>query len=116
MDFVEQEGPMDRAYHFQEKQMASMAEIDEYCFQMATLPLDENHPLWRVEVLRNSDGSDVLLLKLHHCLSDGLGVLFAFLPILTLASGGDVLQAIPLPSGVKAMMTNPDGGSGSGDS
>merc|ERR1740139_889284 len=94
---------MDRNYHFQEKQMGSVKEIEAYTFQMATNPLDSNFPLWRFEVLRNSTGDDVLVLKIHHCLTDGLGMLFAFLPMLSCKSGA-MLDKIPLPKALKDAM------------
>jgi len=108
MDFVEQDGPMDRAYHFQEKEMGSVKEIEDYTFNIATLPLDADHPLWRFEIVRNKTGDDIMILKIHHCLSDGLGILFAFLPMLNLASGGNVLDSIPLPAALKGAMKQKD--------
>jgi len=104
MDFVEHDGPMDRAYHFQERTMDNMKEIEEHCFRNATAPLDPNRPLWRFEVIRNKTGDDVVALKLHHCICDGLGVLFTFLPMLSLRSGGNLLDSIPLPPALKGGM------------
>ena len=49
VDFVEQDGPMDRVYHFQERTMSS---TKEHVFRTATLPLDPNRPLWRFEHIR----------------------------------------------------------------
>merc|ERR1719469_1602305 len=101
---------MDRAYHFQEKEMGSVKEIEDYTFSMATAPLDPNHPLWRFEIIRNKSGDDIMILKIHHCIADGLGVMFAFLPLLNLASGGDVLESIPLPAALKGELKKKDGG------
>ena len=76
MDVVEQDGPTDRAYHFQERTMSSTKEIEEHVFRTATQPLNPNRPLWRFELIRNAGREDAVCLKLHHCISDGLGVLF----------------------------------------
>merc|ERR1719189_491172 len=101
---------MDRAYHFQEKEMGSLKEIEDHAFSMATLPMDPNHPLWRFEIVRNKSGDDIMILKIHHCIADGLGILFSFLPLLKLEGGGDVLASIPLPAALKGAMKKADAG------
>ena len=76
MDVVEQDGPTDRACHFQERTMSSTKEMEEHVFRTAAQPVNPNRPLWRFELIRNAGREDAVCLKLHHCISDGLGVLF----------------------------------------
>lgn len=37
-------------------------------------PLERSRPLWQFHVVEGADGGDVLLARLHHCLSDGIAL------------------------------------------
>ncbi|WP_338870273.1 wax ester/triacylglycerol synthase family O-acyltransferase [Myxococcus stipitatus] len=42
--------------------------------QWMSTPLERSRPLWQVHVLEGAQGGDVLLARLHHCLSDGIAL------------------------------------------
>lgn len=37
-------------------------------------PLDRSRPLWQFHVLEGAQGGDILLARLHHCISDGIAL------------------------------------------
>jgi diacylglycerol O-acyltransferase len=97
--FVEQEGPMNRDYHFSERTLRNEKEIEDYCFAQATDPLDVRFPLWKCEVLRAEEGRSVVMFKVHHCIADGLGLMCAFRPMVS-CNGDDIMKHVPLPAGI----------------
>mmetsp|Transcript_82948 Transcript_82948/g.238385 ORF Transcript_82948/g.238385 Transcript_82948/m.238385 type:complete len:468 (+) Transcript_82948:131-1534(+) len=96
-NFLPIEGPMDRSYHFSEQEVAGEADVDAYAQSVMTKPLLRTHPLWTVTLVRARQGRSAVVLRVHHVISDGLGLLFAFLPLMK-CEDGDVLQKIPLPA------------------
>mmetsp|Transcript_34159 Transcript_34159/g.72672 ORF Transcript_34159/g.72672 Transcript_34159/m.72672 type:complete len:471 (-) Transcript_34159:35-1447(-) len=91
------DGPMDKAYHFSELQFANEKAIDDYVQSLMAKPLDHSRPLWLVQKLNARTGRSAILIRIHHVISDGLGLLFAFLPMVK-CEEGDVLSKIPLPA------------------
>lgn len=91
---------MDRSYHVSEREVSSEADINSYVQSVMAAPLDHSHPLWTATILRSKLGRSALLLRVHHVISDGLGLLFAFLPVME-CDVGNVLDTIPLPSNLK---------------
>lgn len=94
--WVPVQGQMDRAYHFVEKPVSDEAEVDALVQKMMSEPLDHKRPLWRCIVMKSKQGRSAVMIRIHHVISDGLGLLFAFLPLMEV-EGGDPLAKIPLP-------------------
>lgn len=94
--FVPVSGPMDRAYHFLEKDVANEDELHNYVQNVMSKSLDHKYPLWQVILLKSGTGQSGAVIRVHHTISDGLGLLFAFLPLMNV-EGGDPLSKIPLP-------------------
>lgn len=91
------QGPMDRAYHFQEQQVADEAGIDAHVQAAMLEELDLSFPAWRVVLLRpRGPGRSAAWVRMHHSIGDGLATLFAFSPMMG-CEGGDPLAKIPLP-------------------
>merc|ERR1740123_513179 len=67
-----------------------------------TQPLSTDHPLWQVTILRPSEGRGCLVFRVHHVISDGLGMLYAVLPMLK-NDTCDVLDTIALPAALKGV-------------
>lgn len=89
---------MDRNYHFLEVNVANEDAIDAYVQNVMAESLDKSYPAWRVIILRAPAPSrSAMLFRLHHSISDGLGLLFAFSPLLGCEGGVDALSKIPLP-------------------
>lgn len=89
---------MDLAYHFIEKMVKDESEID-VCAQNALFEhLDSEHPRWTVLVLHAQQPTrSAVPINLHHSISDGLGLLFAFSPMIGV-EGGNALATVPLPN------------------
>jgi len=95
-NWVPVEGQMDRKYHFLEKAVNDEADIEAYTQSVMGEPLDHKYPLWRFVIMKTKTGRSALLIRIHHVISDGLGLLFAMLPMMKV-EGGDTLSKIPLP-------------------
>jgi WS/DGAT/MGAT family acyltransferase len=53
--------------------------------ELAMQPLDARHPLWDFRLVENYDGGSALLVRIHHCIADGLALIAV---IQTLVDGG----------------------------
>eukprot|EP00418_Pyrodinium_bahamense_P010913 CAMPEP_0179111108 /NCGR_PEP_ID=MMETSP0796-20121207/51882_1 /TAXON_ID=73915 /ORGANISM="Pyrodinium bahamense, Strain pbaha01" /LENGTH=447 /DNA_ID=CAMNT_0020809253 /DNA_START=10 /DNA_END=1350 /DNA_ORIENTATION=- len=95
--FVQRHDTMDRAYHFEEVTLADEAAIDAFAQQVMSQRLDAKWPLWKVYVLNASRGRSAIFGRLHHCIGDGIGLLFAMSPMIDCA-GEDPISKIPLPA------------------
>merc|ERR1711871_1232470 len=89
-------GQMDRSYHFKKRQVASEDEIATYTQSIMAIALDHEYPLWQYTVLNAKQGRSAVLIRVHHSISDGMGLLFAYLPTMAV-EGNDPLSKIPLP-------------------
>jgi len=106
--FVPVPGGMDRSYHLAEVSCANEDDVHAYAQKVMSDPLDHKRPLWSVTVLRSKAGRSGVLIRIHHTISDGLGLLFSFLPLMEV-EGGDPLSKIPLPgllTGRKSQASN----------
>lgn len=96
--WVRRHTTMDRSYHFKEVSMPDEKAIDSWAQTRMMKSLDRNQPPWQVTLLHAPPGSrSAMFWQLHHSIGDGLGLLFAFSPMLD-CEGGDVLSKIPLPA------------------
>mmetsp|Transcript_58717 Transcript_58717/g.139917 ORF Transcript_58717/g.139917 Transcript_58717/m.139917 type:complete len:484 (+) Transcript_58717:118-1569(+) len=95
--WVKEDGPLDESYHFREQTVRDESEIDRWAQSVMSEPLDKSRPLWTVTILKASSGRSALVLRIHHAISDGLGLLFAFFPMMQCAKG-DIRDYIPLPA------------------
>jgi len=98
--WVPVEGKMDRSYHFTEHTLDEEEEITSYAQSVLCQPLSHQCPLWTVTFLKVRRGRSAMVFRFHHSIGDGLGLLFAFLPLLK-CEGSDVLDQIPLPARLK---------------
>lgn len=87
---------MDANYHVRERHFEQEADLDLYMKDVMTEPLDADKPRWRLELCTTKKGRSAVMMKVAHSLSDGLGLLFAFLPLME-CEDGEVLSKIPLP-------------------
>jgi len=66
--------------------------LDRLASEVATEPLDLDHPLWRAYVVYGEDGASAIITKLHHCIADG----FALVGLL-LSMADEMVAAEPSP-------------------
>jgi len=95
------EGPMDKAYHFTRLEASSETDIDAHVNAVMTFPLDHSRPLWTLTCIYCSHGRSALIIRLHHSIGDGLGMIIATLPLFEIEGGGDILDKLPLPAILK---------------
>ncbi|MEO7940325.1 MAG: wax ester/triacylglycerol synthase family O-acyltransferase [Burkholderiaceae bacterium] len=43
--------------------------------QLAVRPLDPRHPLWQFHLVEHYDGGSAVLVRIHHCIGDGIALL-----------------------------------------
>lgn len=53
--------------------------------ELAMQPLDGRHPLWEFRLVEHYDGGSALLIRIHHCIADGLALISV---IQTIVDGG----------------------------
>jgi len=113
--WVPWEGPMDNAYHFVELQMASEADIDQWVQTAMFQTLRRDRPPWRITVLHAKQGRSAIWFQVHHSVGDGLGLVFAFIPMLRCEEHGvrvDPFSKIPLPAALLPKSARKPGGGG----
>jgi hypothetical protein len=93
---------LDEGYHFTEEALEDEGAADVRAEELVMEPFNHNHPLWRVHVLRTKLGRSAVMLRIHHCISDGLGLLVAFSPIFEVEGGGSALETVTLPRSARA--------------
>ena len=56
------------------------------CAELATTPLDPDRPLWQFHLIEDYDGGSALIIRIHHCIGDGIALISVTLSI---TDGGD---------------------------
>jgi WS/DGAT/MGAT family acyltransferase len=59
--------------------------LQQRCGELATTPLDHDHPLWEFRVVENYEGGSAMICRIHHCIADGIALMSVTLSI---ADGG----------------------------
>jgi diacylglycerol O-acyltransferase / wax synthase len=45
------------------------------CAELATTPLDPDRPLWQFHLIEDYDGGSALIIRIHHCIGDGIALI-----------------------------------------
>jgi len=53
--------------------------------ELAATPLDPAHPLWQIHLIDRYDGGSALIVRIHHCIADGIALTAV---LLSIADGG----------------------------
>ena len=48
---------------------------------LASEPLDPDHPLWRFHLIQEFGGGSALITRVHHCIGDGISMVHAMLSL-----------------------------------
>jgi WS/DGAT/MGAT family acyltransferase len=51
------------------------AALQRACGEMACTPLDPRHPLWHFQLVEDYEGGSALLVRIHHCIADGIALI-----------------------------------------
>lgn len=65
----------------QTSQQALQARVAELTGQA----LDHGHPLWKMELIEDHDGGSALIVRIHHCIADGIALISV---LLSMVDGG----------------------------
>jgi len=58
----------------------TVTDLKKFVGELASRPLDESKPLWQMQLVDNYAGGQALVVRIHHCIADGIaliGVLLA---------------------------------------
>ncbi len=55
------------------------AELQEMVSDMMTAPLDPHKPLWQIHLIENYGQGSVVLFRIHHCIADGIALVYVLL-------------------------------------
>jgi len=58
---------------------ADKAELEELASDLRSTPLDFSRPLWQVDYVDNYQGGSALIIRLHHCIADGIAMIYVLL-------------------------------------
>jgi diacylglycerol O-acyltransferase len=60
---------------------ADQAELQRLVSELASTPLDSSHPLWQFHVVENYVEGPVIIIRIHHCIADGIALVQVFLSL-----------------------------------
>jgi WS/DGAT/MGAT family acyltransferase len=60
---------------------ADQLELQTLVSELASTPLDSSRPLWQFHVVENYVGGPVLIMRIHHCIADGIALVQVFLSL-----------------------------------
>ena len=60
---------------------ADRAELEIFVSDLASTPLDISHPLWQFHVVENYIDGPVIVVRIHHCIADGIALVQVFLSL-----------------------------------
>jgi len=60
-------------------------QLQQRLAELAVQPLDHRHPLWQFHFIEHFDGGSALIIRIHHCIADGIALIAV---ALSLADGG----------------------------
>ena len=57
------------------------AALQQRVGELATRPLDPAHPLWQFQLIEHYEGGSAVILRIHHCIGDGISLTSVMLSI-----------------------------------
>jgi len=67
---------------------ADQAELELLVSHLASTPLDPSRPLWQFHVVENYVEGPALIIRIHHCIADGIALVQVFLSLTDPTRGG----------------------------
>lgn len=62
--------------------------LGDFISDLMSTPMDFKKPLWEIFVISQEDGSCALVVKLHHCMADGIALISVLLSLATVEPNG----------------------------
>ena len=69
------------------------AALQDMASDLMSTPLDFSKPLWQLHLIENYEGGSALMCRLHHCIADGMALVFVLLSLT------DMMPGVPPPTG-----------------
>ncbi len=63
------------------KGRSETAALQALCGELASTPLDKQHPLWQFQLIENYAGGSALVARIHHCIGDGIALISVMMSI-----------------------------------
>ena len=60
---------------------ASARRCRRVCGELATTPLDPTRPLWQFHLIERYEGGSALIVRIHHCIGDGIALISVMMSI-----------------------------------
>lgn len=57
------------------------AALKAFCAELAATPLDPERPLWQFHLIERYEGGSAVVVRLHHCIADGIALISVMLSI-----------------------------------
>ena len=61
----------------------TVADLKKFVGELASKPLDESKPLWQMQLVNNYAGGEALVVRIHHCIADGIALIGVLLALTT---------------------------------
>ncbi len=64
-------------YHLRKVALAAPQDqkaLQELVSDLMSTPLDRSRPLWQIHVVENYDGGTAVIIRIHHCIADGIAL------------------------------------------
>jgi diacylglycerol O-acyltransferase len=81
--------------------------LERFASAVATEPLDQDHPLWRVYLVDGFGKGSAIVAKLHHCIADGFALVGLLLSMADEAPGDAAPVAAPATRSTGSCSTCP---------
>jgi WS/DGAT/MGAT family acyltransferase len=88
-------------------QPAGESDLMDLVNQKMNTPLDFALPLWHVTVVNRVAEGSALIVRIHHCIADGISLMQVLLRMTTTAPDGPVSQMAAADAGRAGLQTNP---------
>src|SRR5208337_1415681 len=75
--FWRDDANFDLAHHIKRVRLPGRGDkhaLERFVGELASEPLDPNHPLWTVHVIEGYDGGAALVFRAHHAIADGMAL------------------------------------------
>ncbi len=61
----------------------TVGDLKKFVGELASRPLDESKPLWQMQLVDNYSGGQALVVRIHHCIADGIALIGVLLALTT---------------------------------
>ena len=79
--------PLDYSYHVVLHEVEDEAAVEKLMEKLCNTDLSFDHPLWRIDVVKNTSGQSAIILRMNHAIGDGLRLVKASSKLLKFADG-----------------------------